>query len=301
VQADRIDVAAPFLDKPRVNARPDPLADISALPLWDGTPRFEPLAGGISNISYVATDRRGKYVVRLTRDFPFHNVYRDREIVVARAAHAAGFSPEIVHAAPGVMISRYLDARTLDATGVRADLPRIAELIARFHREMVSHHDYRFDVFEVNRGYFRELDVHWPARIGEWAAINDRLRALVPALPPVFGHHDLLPANLLDDGKRLWLIDFEYAGTGDALFDLGNLSSNAQLSADQSRELLAAYYGRDPDGAIATAHRAMEAASLLREGLWSLVSKLHIHRRDIDYLSYAELNFERMLAVLAAL
>jgi thiamine kinase-like enzyme len=279
----------------------DPLAEIAALPLWDGTPRFDALPGGISNVSYVATDRRSKYVVRLTRDFPFHNVYRDREIAVARAAHAAGFSPEIVHAQPGVMISRYLDARTLDATGVRADLTRIADLVARFHRQMVSHHDYRFDVFEVNRGYFRELDVHWPARISEWAAINDRLRDLVPVGPTVFAHHDLLPANLLDDGKRLWLIDFEYAGTGDALFDLGNLSSNAQLTAPQSRDLLAAYYGREPDNALLAAHRAMEAASLLREGLWSLVSKLHIHEREVDYVGYADLNFERMLAVLATL
>lgn len=284
-----------------MNARLDPLAEIAALPLWEGAPRFEPLPGGISNISYVATDRRGRYVVRLTRDFPFHNVYRDREIAVARAAHAAGFSPEILYAAPGVMISRHLDASTLDAGGVRDNLPRIAELIARFHREMVSHHDYRFDVFEVNRGYFRELDTHWPTRIGEWAVINDRLRALVHALPPVFAHHDLLPANLLDDGKRLWLIDFEYAGTGEALFDLGNLSSNAQLSSGQSRDLLGYYYGREPDDALATAHRAMEAASLLREGLWSLVSKFHIHRHDVDYLAYAELNFERMLTVLATL
>ena len=284
-----------------MNARPDPLTEIAALPLWDGPPRFDLLPGGISNVSYVAIDRRSKYVVRLTRDFPFHNVYRDREIAVARAAYAAGFSPEIVYAAPGVMISRYVEARTLDTNGVRADLARIADLVARFHREMVSQHDYRFDVFEVNRRYFRELDVHWPARISEWAAINDRLADFVPALPPVFAHHDLLPANLLDDGKRLWLIDFEYAGTGDALFDLGNLSSNAQLSQSQSRDLLATYFGREPDDALVAAHRAMEAASLLREGLWSLVSKLHIHERDVDYVGYAELNFERMLGVLATL
>ena len=285
-----------------MNIRPDPLAEIAALPLWDGSPRFEPLPGGISNVSYVAADRRGKYVVRLTRDFPFHNVYRDREIAVARAAHRAGFSPEIVHAGPGMMISRYLEARTLDAAGVRADLPRIADLVTRFHREMISQHDCRFDVFAVNRGYFRALDGHAPAgRIAGWTAINDRLAALVPAPPAVFAQHDLLPANLLVDGKRLWLIDFEYAGTGDALFDLGNLSSNAQLSPAQSRDLLAAYFGSPPDDALLAGHRAMEAASLLREGLWSLVSELHIHERAVDYAGYAELNFERMQDVLRTL
>ena len=285
-----------------MNVRPDPLAEIAALPLWDGAPRFDLLPGGISNVSYVATDRRGKYVVRLTRDFPFHNVYRDREVAVARAAHRAGFAPEIVHAAPGVMISRFLEARTLDAIAVRADIPRIAELVARFHCEMASQHDYRFDVFEVNRGYFRELAGHAPATlIFGWTAINDRLAHLVPARPHVFAHHDILPANLLDDGKRLWLIDFEYAGTGDALFDLGNLSSNAQLSPAQSRELLTAYFGSEPDEATLAGHRAMEAASLLREGLWSLVSELHIHERAVDYAGYAELNLERMQDVLRTL
>ena len=297
-----VDANHRFADKPPMNVRPDPLAEIAALPMWDGAPRFDLLPGGISNVSYVATDRRGKYVVRLTRDFPFHNVYRDREVAVARAAHRAGFAPEIVHAAPGMMISRFLEARTLDAAAVRADLSRIAVLIARFHREMVSQHEYRFDVFDVNRGYFRELAGRVPAtRIAEWTAINERLAHRIPARPHVFAHHDLLPANLLDDGKRLWLIDFEYAGTGDALFDLGNLSSNAQLSLDQSRALLSAYFGREPDNALVIAHRAMEAASLLREGLWSLVSKLHIHEREVDYVGYAELNFERMLAVLATL
>ena len=285
-----------------MNVRPDPLAEIAALPLWQGTPRFEPLPGGISNVSYVATDARGKYVVRLTRDFPFHNVYRDREVAVARAAHRAGFSPEIVHAAPGVMISRYLEARTLDAAGVHADLPRIAALVARFHREMGPQSDYAFDVFAVNRGYFPELADHVPEqRIAEWSAINERLASLSMALPPVFGHHDLLPANILDDGHRLWLIDFEYSGRGDALFDLGNLASNAQLTPEQSRELLTAYFGREPGDALVAGHRAMEAASLMREGLWSLVSQLHIHERNVDYGAYAELNFERMQAVIASL
>jgi thiamine kinase-like enzyme len=114
----------------------------------------------------------------------------------------------------------------------------------------------------------------------------------------VFGHHDLLPGNILDDGKRLWLIDFEYAGRGDALFDLGNLASNSSFSAAQSRELLGAYFGREPDDALLAGHRAMEAASLLREGLWSLVSKLHIHERNVDYAGYAEHNLARLQDVL---
>lgn len=267
--------------------------DIAALPLWQGKPTFEPLPGGLSNESFVATDRAGKYVVRLTRDFPFHNVYRDREVTVARAAHAAGFAPEVVHAAPGLMVSRFLDARPLTPAEVRGDIERIVELLMHFHRQMaVRLGDYAFDVFDVNRGYMRALGDH------QWADLNDRLAAMQLPLPSVFAHHDLLAGNILDDGTRLWLIDFEYSGSGSAMFDLANLSSNSGFAPAESAALLYAYFGA---GDHARAHRAMEAASLLREALWSLVSAQHIHERDVDYIAYADLNFERLRNTLAGL
>ena len=267
--------------------------NVAALPLWNGPPAFEPLPGGISNLSFVATDRAAKYVVRLMRDFPFHNVFRDREVAVARAAHAAGFAPELVHAGPGLMISRYIEARTLMPEDVRANIGRIVELLVRFHRQMSAPvGDYAFDVFAVNRGYMCEL------ADDQWADLNERLAAMQVDLPPVFAHHDLLAGNILDDGKRLWLIDFEYSGPGSAMFDLANLSSNAGFSGAQSDALLRAYFG-GPE--YLRAHRAMEAASLLREALWSLVSARHIHERDVDYVGYAEINFARMRDVVAGL
>lgn len=271
--------------------------DVAALPLWDGQPDFELLKGGISNLSFVATDRAAKYVVRVTRDFPFHNVYRDREVKVARAAHAAGFAPEVVHAEPGVMISRFIDARALTPADVRGNIGRIADLLLRFHNGMsVPVGDYAFDVFEVNRGYVQALADD--PRTREWEVLNERLAAMQVELPPVFAHHDLLAGNILDDGDRLWLIDFEYSGPGSPMFDLANLSSNSGFSAGQSAELLRAYLG---SGDFARAHRAMEAASLLREALWSLVSARHIHERDVDYVGYADKNFARLREVVADL
>jgi thiamine kinase-like enzyme len=263
--------------------------DVAALPLWDGKPTFEPLPGGISNLSFVATDRAGKYVVRLTRDFPFHNVYREREVAVARAAHAAGFAPEVVHAEPGLMVSRFIDARPLKPEDARANIGRIVELLLRFHRQMWAPiGDYAFDVFEVNRGYIAALGAD------EWTELNERLAAMQVALAPVFAHHDLLAGNILDDGRRLWLIDFEYSGPGSPMFDLANLSSHAQIRADERAALLRAYFGSEEH---ARAHRAMEAASLLREALWSLVSARHIHERDVDYVAYADKNSARLREV----
>jgi len=71
---------------------PDIEGRIAALPIWSGKVELAPLVGGISNQSFTATDDDGKYVVRITRDFPFHHVFRDREVMSARAAHAAGFA-----------------------------------------------------------------------------------------------------------------------------------------------------------------------------------------------------------------
>ena len=270
---------------------------ISALPLWSGRVELAPLTGGISNLSFTAVDRSGKYVVRVTRDFPFHHVFRDREVMSARAAHAAGFAPEVVHAEPGLMISRFIEGKVFATEDVRADIPRVAEFLTRFHREMpaqISGAGFMFWVFHVNRDYVRQLaDYADDKRYPDWLAINDELEAAQAPLPIGFGHHDLLPANLIDDGRRLWLIDYEYAGFGTAMFDLANLSSNNNFSAAQSAELLDAYFGRGTEE-LHRSHAAMEAASLLREALWSLVSVPHLDRPGVDYAAYADENFAKL-------
>ena len=114
-------------------------------------------------------------------------------------------------------------------------------------------------------------------------------------------HHeaDGVAANLIDDGRRLWLIDYEYAGFDTAMFDLANLSSNNGFSSDQSAALLAEYFGSPPDSALRS-HAAMEAASLLREALWSLVSVSHLDAPGVDYQAYADENFARLDTVLAS-
>ncbi len=85
---------------------PNPAA-LRALP-WQGDITAEPLLGGLSNESWKVTDARGPHVVRFGRDFPFHHVDRTREVMTARAAHAAGFGPAVEYAAPGVIVVEYL-------------------------------------------------------------------------------------------------------------------------------------------------------------------------------------------------
>jgi thiamine kinase-like enzyme len=280
-------------------------ARIAALPIWTGRLELAPLKGGISNLSFTATDGNGKYVVRMTRDFPFHHVSRDREVMSARAAHALGFAAEVIHAEPGLMVSRFIDGQVFTAEDARANIARISALLTRFHREMagaLAGPGFIFWVFHVNRDYLRQLRAQGRATEADaarWLAINVELEAAQTPLPIVVGHHDLLPANLIDDGRRLWLIDYEYAGFGTAMFDLANLSSNSGFSAEQSSDLLTAYFD-GADESTLRAHAAMEAASLLREALWSLVSDIHLSANGFDYAGYAAQNFARLDASLAA-
>ena len=135
-------------------------------------------------------------------------------------------------------------------------------------------------------------------RLPEFLALNDALEAAQLPLPIIFGHNDLLPANFLDDGERLWLIDFEYAGFNTAMFDLAGAASNAEMTAEESEELLAEYFGDRPDENLKRSHAAMQCASLLREAMWSLVSELHLNAPGVDYAAYTAENLARLEAAL---
>ncbi|HER27696.1 MAG TPA: choline kinase, partial [Rhodospirillales bacterium] len=104
--------------------------------------------------------------------------------------------------------------------------------------------------------------------------------------------NDLLAANFIHDGDRLWLIDWDYAGYNSPLFDLGGLASNNEFSADQEHQLLQAYFGSPADADLMRRYAAMKCGSLLREALWSLVSEIH-SKIDFDYVAYSDQNLAR--------
>jgi thiamine kinase-like enzyme len=277
---------------------------IRALPLWKGSLAIEPLHGGISNESYLVTDGAGRHVVRFGKDFPFHHVSREREIMTARAAHVAGFAPEVQYAEPGIMVTAFLGAKTYDAEDVRANRERIALLLRGFHTEMphhVSGAGFMFWVFHVIRDYTRTLEAggsRMTAELPGYLELAEELEQAQAALPVIFGHNDLLPANILDDGSRLWLIDFEYAGFSTAMFDLAGAASNAGMTEQESKEFLAAYFGSRPTTELLRSHAAMQCASLLREAMWSMVSELHLSAPGVDYVAYTDENLSRLAEAL---
>lgn len=277
---------------------------IRALACWNAITEIVPLKGGISNESYRVSDAGGHHVVRFGKDYPFHHVFRDREVMTARAAHAAGFAPQVRHSEPGVMVTTFLGAKTYGPDDVRNNLTRIAALLRRFHDQMphyVTGAAFLFWPFHVIRDYARTLEAgksRMQPELPRYLALADALEQVQSPLPIIFGHNDLLPANILDDGDRLWLIDFEYAGFSTAMFDLAGATSNAGFTSDEAEEFLQAYFGERPDGALLKSHAAMQCASLLREAMWSMVSELYLTAPGADYTAYTEDNLDRLASAL---
>jgi|APFre7841882724_1041349.scaffolds.fasta_scaffold01043_3 thiamine kinase-like enzyme len=271
-------------------------AQIAALPCWSGAVTIEPLAGGMTNRNFLVSDRSGaRHVVRVGRDLPEHGVLRFNELAAARAAHAAGISPQVVYAGDGMLVSRFVEGRTLAAGDVRdpGQLARIVELVRACHEQVPLHlrgPALMFWVFQVIRNYAALLDEPGSNRLGvALAPLAARAALLEQALGPVrivFGHNDLLAANFIDDGARLWLIDWDYAGFNSPLFDLANLASNNAFTSELDERLLGAYFGAAVDAACRRGFAAMKCASLLREALWGCVSLAH-SRIDFDYAGYA--------------
>ncbi|MGE0022262.1 MAG: phosphotransferase [Hyphomicrobium sp.] len=287
----------------------DPLAErVARLPIWFG--RVEPLAlkGGITNKNFLVEDRGRKYVVRTGGDILVHGILRSSELAATRAAAEAGISPPVFHTEPGIMVIGYIDGRTFAPEDVRnpANLDRLVDLVRRCHRDVARHlrgPAPMFWPFHVIRDYGHTLKAGASRHLAVLPDLLARAAELEDAVGPidvVFGHNDLLAANFIDDGKKLWLIDWDYAGFNSPLFDLGGLASNSEMPADMADAVVASYFGRPVDDALRRRAAAMTAASLLRETLWAMVSEIH-STVDFDYTAYTAENLARFEASYASL
>ena len=276
------------------------LKRINALPIWQGDIVTKPLGGGRTNLNFTVTDNSGTYVARFGEDLPEHQLLRFNELAASRAAHAAGLSPAVVHNEDGLTVVDYIDSKTLDEPdiGVPEMLARIIPLVRLCHTEIPKHcrgPALIFWVFHVIRDYAATMSDRgssYSAKLPEYLEICEKLEVASGPFDIVFGHNDLMAANFLDDGKRLWLIDWDYAGFNSPLFDLGGLASNNSLSETQETHMLELYF----DGPIAAdllyRYHAMKCASLLRECMWSMVSEI-TSTLNIDYVAYTAENLDR--------
>ena len=271
---------------------------IKSLPIWKNLENIEPLEGGITNLNFLVSDSGSKSVVRLGSDIPEHLVYRSNEIIVSEAAYQIGVSPKLIYNEPGVLVLEFIESKTLEPKTVRENLNKIVPIIRKIHDEIpnkLSGQPQIFWVFYVIKYYSNYLLNNNSSHISLIPSLLKKAEKLEKLSSPreiVFGHNDLLAANFLDDGSKIWVVDWEYGGFNDPLFDIGGLSSNNDLDENLEKEVLEMYFKEKLSKDLIIKYNAMKTASLLRETMWSMVSEI-TSKIEFNYAEYTSDNLKK--------
>jgi thiamine kinase-like enzyme len=273
--------------------------------LWPGrAAQIEPLGGGITNHNFKVSVDGEAYVLRVGgKDTELLGIDRRAEHVAALVAAAVGTGPEVVAflEGEGALVTRFVEGRQVSAEEMRSpeSIARVVGALKPFHEAPAI--SARFDSFEVVGTYAAAAaarGVRVAAAYERAAAIAARIASLRGPQAPRPCHNDLLNANFILDGARLWIVDWEYAGMGDIFFDLANFSVNHELGPDEDDELLRVYFG-ERDDADAAALAVMRFMSDFREAMWGVLQQA-LSELDFDFAGYAEKHFERLQRTAAA-
>ncbi len=262
-------------------------AAMDEVPALAGPRRVEELSGGLTNLNLKVTTPRGEFVCRcFCGDAAVLGIDRDAEHLNTRAAAAAGVGAEVVDYRPdlGMLVIEFIPGVTYDNSSfTRAGvIPRVAASVRALHAGPRFVND--FDMFARQHGYrdlVREHGFRLPpgydAHADAFARVERALAARDEGTVPC--NNDLLAGNFVDDGDKVWLIDYEYSGNNDACFELGNICTECDLDADRTEELVAAYFGRPLRDRLA---RTRLQAMVSQYG-WSLWGFIQAGSSELDF------------------
>ncbi len=261
------------------------------------------LGGGLTNKIFKVDDVNESYVLRVFgHGTDILGINREREVACSKAIAAAGLGAEVIAFLPelnpppfegfgGALLVRFVPGVLLKEEHVQnsAMLERIGATLKKCHAAPIDGQVAEFNVFRTIRDYLdkaRERKIELPADWSDALRVLQRIESEVSAETPCLCHNDLLAGNFLDDGQTLRIIDWEYGGRGNRFFDLGNFASNLQLTEEQEKALLLAYFGAARPEDLRRL-KLMRLASDLREASWgylqAAISKLHSPQYYLDY------------------
>jgi thiamine kinase-like enzyme len=269
--------------------------------LDDGDIKIKRL-GGLTNQVFYLDHAGEQYVLRLPGAGTEEYINRKNEAQAAKAAALAGVSPDVVYCddKAGILITRFVDnAVTMSPTKFAAP----GEAAARAGYALRKLHDSgakfatRFELFKMIDDYLKILstkDVDLP--LGYHAVLDDaemvRAALNAHALPSVASHCDPLCENFIDTGKRMWIVDWEYSGMNDPMWDLGDLVVEGSLSHDAEAQLFLAYFNGAPTAVERGRIEIYKAMCDLLWTLWGLIQHANKNPAD-DFAAYAENRFKR--------
>lgn len=278
-----------------VNENFDELLD--QVPLLRDRTAVHELSGGLTNRNLAIDTPSGKYVARVSSNTSsMLAIDRDSEYENSKIAAEAGIGAPIHDYIPskGLLVIGYLEGHTYNPTDVANNLDRIAQSCRTLHnaKPFVSN----FNMFDIQQGYLRSvqengfrLPDNYLNYLPKVELMKSALKVLDEGTVPC--NNDLLPANFIDDGQKIWIIDYEYSGNNDACFELGNIWSEATLEYDCLTELVDAYYQRHRPEKLA---RAWFLALMSKYG-WTLWASIQcsISSFDFDFWTWGMEKFDR--------
>ena len=279
-------------------------AALHRLPEIAGRPvTLLPLSGGITNRNFhvIVAGEEDQFVIRLAgNDTHLLGISREVEHAATVAAAGVGVGPEVVAfiRPEGYLVTRFIAGAPVDLVDVHRPemLRRIADSIRRIHGgPAIPGLFVPLRIVEAYRALAEARGVRIPGDYERARTVGRRIEGALLAAPiePRPCHNDLLNANFIDDGERIRIVDWEYAGMGDPSFDLGNFSVNHDLTTDEDAVLLEAYEGELLQARLARLS-LMRVVSDFREAMWGVLQQ-GISTLDVDFVAYAGEHFERLL------
>lgn len=266
---------------------PDAALDelLDRIPILQDRTAVEELPGGLTNRNLAVTTPAGKFVVRTSASDPgLLGIDREAEVENTRLAASAGVGAPVFDHRPGALTIGFLPGRAL-TDELFADagvLHRAADAVRRLHASPRFVND--FDMFARQAAYretVRREGITIPATYDDHAHAWNRVRQALAARPPetVPCNNDLLAGNFIDDGDRVWLIDYEYSGNNDRWFELGNTTTECEFTAEMTEAWTAAYLEAPTRGDLAR----VRLGALRSQYGWSLWGFIQAASSPIDF------------------
>ena len=263
------------------------------------------LSGGITNRNYRvdAAGLEDRFVIRLGgNDTHLLGISREVEHAATVAAAGVGVGAEVVAflRPEGILVSRFIEGTPLAELDIHRPetIERVADSVRRFHEgPAIPGLFIPLRIVEAYRALAEARGVPAPPEYALAQAIGRRIELALFSNPLELRpcHNDFLPGNLIDDGTRMRIVDWEYAGMGDPFFDLGNFSINNDLTQDEDAAFLAAYDGFPPRADRLARLVLYRVVSDFREAMWGVLQQ-GISALDVDFEAYAAEHFDRLLA-----
>ena len=266
---------------------------LQALSFFEGDIDLKFIEGFMANDSYIVSNNSNKYIVKIGGNKQDYGVVRSHEIEASKAGYKAGISPKVFYFDDSILVFQYIQSNHLtpDKVKEKKTLKKIIHLMKIVHKEVVNFLEGPnlsngiFQMINVKIFHLKEKNNPHTDKLNKFIKECEIFEKESKSHIKVFTHNDFFYKNILDDDKKLWLIDWEFSGFNSPYLDLANLSKNNEFSENDDSFILDEYYGDSITSHSKYKFHMLKCASLLNEVLWSMVAEIS-STKVFDFVSY---------------